>query len=156
MNDTRLFNLSRRDADIAFRFGSFDQEDLVLRKVADVTYGLYASQDYLEKRGRPNFDDGSADHAMVLLHEDAGRVCYREWMKQLMPDALVTLRTNGTQSHFAAVETGEAMAALQRVVADRRPALVRIETPLPEPVPSVQMGVHSAIDRKSTRLNSSH
>src|SRR3546814_1075490 len=75
---------------------------------------------------------------MVLLHEDAGRVCYREWMKQLMPDALVTLRTNGTQSHFAAVETGEAMAALPRVVADRRPALVRIETPLPEPVQSVQ------------------
>src|SRR3546814_20414970 len=60
-----------------------------------------------------------------------------------MPDALVTLRTNGTQSHFAAVETGEAMAALPRVVADRRPALVRIETPLPEPVQSVQMGVHS-------------
>src|SRR3546814_20653925 len=89
---------------------------------------------------------------MVLLHEDAGRVCYREWMKQLMPDALVTLRTNGTQSHFAAVETGEAMAALPRVVADRRPALVRIETPLPEPVQSVQMGVHSDI-RETQRIS---
>src|SRR3546814_13003568 len=88
---------------------------------------------------------------MVLLHEDAGRVCYREWMKQLMPDALVTLRTNGTQSHFAAVETGEAMAALPRVVADRRPALVRIETPLPEPVQSVQMGVHSDM-RETPRI----
>src|SRR3546814_3906672 len=88
---------------------------------------------------------------MVLLHEDAGRVCYREWMNQLMPDALVTLRTNGTQSHFAAVETGEAMAALPRVVADRRPALVRIETPLPEPVQSVQMGVHSDM-RETPRI----
>src|SRR3546814_6387245 len=97
LNDTRLFNLSRRDADIAFRFGSFDQEDLVLRKVADVTYGLYASQDYLEKRGRPNFDDGSADHAMVLLHEDAGRVCYREWMKQLMPEAQVRTEAHTTE-----------------------------------------------------------
>src|SRR3546814_10938252 len=90
---------------------------------SDVTYGLYASKDYLEKRGRPNFDDGSADHAMVLLHEDAGRVCYREWMKQLMPDTLVTLRTHGAQYHFAAGEPGEAMAALPRVLADRRPAL---------------------------------
>src|SRR3546814_4943114 len=100
MNDTRLFNLSCRDADIAFRFGSFDQEDLVLRKVADVTYGLYASQDYLEKRGSPNFDDGQADPAMVLPHDDAGRVCSRDRTKKLMPAALVTLRTNGTQSNF--------------------------------------------------------
>src|SRR3546814_4341643 len=94
LNDTRLFNLSRRDADIAFRFGSFDQEDLVLRKVADVTYGLYASQDYLEKRGRPNFDDGSADHAMVLLHADAGRVLYRQWLQQLMPDPVELARAD--------------------------------------------------------------
>jgi DNA-binding transcriptional LysR family regulator len=35
LNDTRVFNISRRDADIAFRFGTFEQEDLVLRKVAD-------------------------------------------------------------------------------------------------------------------------
>src|SRR3546814_13128260 len=100
LNDTRLFNLSRRDADIAFRFGSFDQEDLVLRKVADVTYGLYASQDYLEKRGRPNFDDGSADHAMVLLHEDAGRVCYREWMRseerRVGKECVSTCRSRGS------------------------------------------------------------
>src|SRR3546814_11144122 len=71
---------------------------------------------------------------MVLLHEDAGRVCYREWMKQLMPDALVTLRTNGTQSHFAAVEPGEPLAPFPRVVADPRPPPARHDTPLPHPL----------------------
>jgi DNA-binding transcriptional LysR family regulator len=40
---------------IAFRFGSFEQEDLVLRKVADAAYGLYASPEYLERQGSPNF-----------------------------------------------------------------------------------------------------
>jgi hypothetical protein len=34
---------------IAFRFGTFEQEDLVLRNVADAAYGLYASRDYLER-----------------------------------------------------------------------------------------------------------
>src|SRR3546814_19769693 len=57
INDTRLFNLSRRDADIALRFGSFDQEDLVSRKVTDFTYGTYASQVYHSKWGRANFDN---------------------------------------------------------------------------------------------------
>ena len=59
LNDTRVFNISRRDADIAFRFGTFEQEDLVLRKVADAAYGLYASPDYLERQGPPNFDRGA-------------------------------------------------------------------------------------------------
>src|SRR3546814_17449425 len=69
INDTRLFNLSRRDADIAFRFGSFDQEELVLRKVAYVRYGLYASQDYLDKRGRQPLDHVSAAHPMEMGKE---------------------------------------------------------------------------------------
>src|SRR5512132_2448223 len=47
INDPRRFNLSRREADIAVRIGNFDQEDLVERKVAEVSYGLYASQSYL-------------------------------------------------------------------------------------------------------------
>src|SRR5262245_28262326 len=40
INDPRRFNLSRREADIALRIGSFHEEYLVERKVADVSYGL--------------------------------------------------------------------------------------------------------------------
>jgi DNA-binding transcriptional LysR family regulator len=39
-------------------------------------------------------------------------------------------------------EAGEAMAVLPRVLADRRPALMRIEPPLPEPSNTVKLGVH--------------
>ncbi|WP_394822248.1 LysR family transcriptional regulator [Pendulispora albinea] len=142
INDARVFNLSRRDADVAFRFGAFDQEDLVVRKLAEAAYGLYASPEYLERHGRPNFERGCPGHAIILLHEAAGRVCYGEWLKTLAREARVILRTNGLQSHLAAVEAGDAMAALPRAVADRRPALRRIETPLAEPVQPIRMGVH--------------
>jgi DNA-binding transcriptional LysR family regulator len=151
LNDTRVFNISRRDADIAFRFGTFEQEDLVLRKVADAAYGLYASPDYLERQGPPNFDRGCAGHAIVLLHDEAGRVSYRDWAKKLAPQATVLLRSNSAQSHFAAVEAGEAMAALPRVLADRRPTLRRIATPLAEPVQAIRMGFHADM-RDSPRL----
>src|SRR3546814_17044183 len=67
INDTRLFHLSRRDAELDFRFGSFDQEALVLRQVADVSYGLYASNDSTQKRGRPPYDYGLAAPTLALL-----------------------------------------------------------------------------------------
>jgi DNA-binding transcriptional LysR family regulator len=87
----------------------------------------------------------------VLLHEEAGRVCYRAWAKKLAPLATVLLRSNSAQSHFAAVEAGEAMAALPRVLADRRPTLRRIATPLAEPVQAIRMGFHADM-RDSPRL----
>ncbi|WP_402212627.1 LysR family transcriptional regulator, partial [Streptomyces sp. NPDC088551] len=41
INDVRVFNLARREADLAFRFGSFAQENLIERRVGDVAYALY-------------------------------------------------------------------------------------------------------------------
>lgn len=143
LNDTRVFNLSRHEADIAFRFGKFEQEDLVVRKVADVAYGLYASSAYLERMGLPDIEAGCPDHTIVMLHQAAGHVCYRDWLAALAPNAHVLMRTNSVQSHIATVEAGIAMGVLPRYVADQRDGLIRIETGRHEPVQSVQMGVHA-------------
>jgi DNA-binding transcriptional LysR family regulator len=49
VSDPRRFNLSRREAGVALRIGSFYQEYPVDRRVGDVSYGLYASADYLDR-----------------------------------------------------------------------------------------------------------
>src|SRR5262249_41173235 len=54
VNDPRRFNLFRREADVAVRIGMFERDDLVERKVADVSYGLYASPHYLHRYGQPD------------------------------------------------------------------------------------------------------
>lgn len=144
VNDPRLFNLSRREADIALRMpGSFEQEDLVERKVAEFSYGLYASLAYLNRHGHPNFAEGCAGHRVVSLVESSVRVLHIEWLRQIAPQAHVVLRTNGLQSHIAAVEASEAMAVLPRILGDRISTLKRLETPLPEPVQPVKLGVHA-------------
>lgn len=143
LNETRVFNLSRHEADIAFRFGKFEQEDLVVRKVADVSYGLYAAHDYLERFGPPDIAAGCRGHSIIMLHEAAGRVCYRDWLAALAPKAHVLLRTNSVQSHIAPAEASIAMAVLPRYIADQKPCLKRIETHQPEPVQTIQMGVHA-------------
>jgi DNA-binding transcriptional LysR family regulator len=83
MSDPRRFNLPRREADIAVRIGSFHQEYLVERKVADVSYGLYASADYLDRYGRPNFIKGCAGHLVTSLVESTDKVVHIEWLKAI-------------------------------------------------------------------------
>jgi DNA-binding transcriptional LysR family regulator len=142
INDPRRFNLSRREADVALRIGSFHQEYLIERRVGDVSYGLYASADYLDRHGRPKFVKGCAGHYVTSLVESPEKVVHLEWLKAIAPRAHPILRTNGIQSHIATAEAGEAMAVLPRVVADRRSVLIRIEPPLPEPSNTVKLGVH--------------
>src|SRR5262245_26309722 len=142
INDPRRFNLSRGEADIALRIGSFHQEYLVERRVGDVSYGLYASTNYLDRHGRPDFAKGCAGHLVTSLMESPDKVVHIEWLKAIAPRAQPILRTNGIQSHIATAEAGEAMAVLPRVLADRRSLLIRLEPPLPEPSNTVKLGVH--------------
>jgi DNA-binding transcriptional LysR family regulator len=151
INDPRRFNLARREADIALRIGSFDQENLVERKVAEVSYGLYASVGYLDRHGRPDFANGCAGHLVSSLVDSPVDVVHIEWLKAIARGAHVVIRTNGIQSHIATAEAGEAMAVLPRVLADRRSALLRLVPPLREPSQPVKLGVHADM-RRSPRV----
>ncbi|MDQ8731469.1 LysR family transcriptional regulator [Bradyrhizobium sp. LHD-71] len=153
VNDARRFNLSRREADIAVRVGDFGRDDLVQRKLADVSYGLYASQSYLKRHGPPDFTSKCAGHTVISLIESPDKVVPFEWLKVIAANAHVTLRTNSVQSHIAAAEAGEAMAVLPRVLADPRANLSRIKPPLPEPYNPVRTGVHADL-RNTPRVRS--
>ncbi|WP_026792017.1 LysR family transcriptional regulator [Pleomorphomonas oryzae] len=143
VNDPRLVNLSRREADIAIRFLPFDKEDLYERRIADVAYGLYASHAFLEKLGPPDFEAGCECHPIITLHEGAARVCQADWLLRLAPRAPIALRASGMHGQMWAAEEGHGMAALPRVLGDGRPGLARIPTPLPEPSQGVRLGVHA-------------
>lgn len=152
VNDPRLFNLSRREADIALRIpGSFEQEDLVERKVAEVTYGLYASVEYLNRLGHPSFSNGCAGHKIVSLVDSSVRVAHIAWLRTIASQARIVLRTNGVQSHIAAAEAGEAMAAVPRILGDRRSALIRLDVPVQPPTEPIKLGVHVDM-RESPRI----
>lgn len=151
VNDPRRFNLFRREADIALRVGSFDQEELVQRTVATVSYGLYASPEYLNSHGHPAFDDGCPGHLVTSLVESPNQVVHIEWLKSIAPRAHTVIRTNGIQSHIATAGAGAAMAVLPRVLADRKSTLLRLQPPLPEPSQPVKLGVHADM-RRSSRI----
>jgi DNA-binding transcriptional LysR family regulator len=145
VNDPRRFNLSRGEADLALRIGTFDQQGLIERKVADVSYGLYASREYMKRRGKPRFTNGCDGHVVMSLVESSVKVVPIEWLRSVAPRAREILKTNGMQSHVAAAEAGAALAVLPRVLGDRRRKLVHLEPPTPEPHQPVKLGVHAGM-----------
>lgn len=61
------FNLAQREADIALRWRSpGEQNSLIGRKVAEVGFGLFASADYLSRRGAPSSAEELTEHDGVL------------------------------------------------------------------------------------------
>jgi DNA-binding transcriptional LysR family regulator len=143
INGTRVFNLARGEADIAFRFGSFAQENLIERRVGEVAYALYASRDYLQQHGTPHVGDGFDGHRLVYLDRAAGEVPHEAWLPALARHARIVMRSNGLRAHMAAVRDGVAMAVLPCLLADREPRLHRVELPHPAPVRWVRVGFHS-------------
>jgi DNA-binding transcriptional LysR family regulator len=151
VNDTKVFNLARREADLAFRFGSFEQENLVERRIGEVAYALYASTGYLETHGQPDVADGFHGHHLVLLDRAAGEVPHEAWLPVVAHQARILLHANGLRSNLAVVRSGAAMAVLPCYLARAEPTLQRIALPQPMPVRAVRVGFHSDM-RETPRL----
>lgn len=63
---SELVNLSQRETDIAIRNLRPDNPDLVLRKLASWSLGLFASDSYVQRRGEPREGDGFSGHELVV------------------------------------------------------------------------------------------
>ncbi|MDZ4016722.1 LysR family transcriptional regulator [Pseudomonas sichuanensis] len=63
---SELVNLSQRETDIAIRNLRPDNPDLVLRKLASWSLGLFASDSYVQRRGEPGEGEGFSGHELVV------------------------------------------------------------------------------------------
>ena len=109
------YNLAQREADIALRWMSpGEQNSLIGRKVATVTFGLFASQDYVDRRGMPQSLEDLKDHDGVLasimddkilwLMGDNGNTVH-------LPDR-ITFKTNSIWAFDAAIAGGYGIGAM--------------------------------------------
>jgi len=81
------YNLAQREADIAVRWmGPGDQNSLIGRKVATATFGLFASESYLQKNGAPQSLEDLKNHDGV--------------MATIMDDKQLWLMDNNHQPHY--------------------------------------------------------
>ena len=142
--DARHLNLAKREADIALRPSEFQQQAVLQRTVATLEFGLYASDSYLARHGRPDFANGAAGHVFIDMSEDLRTIVDRSWLPALVDRAHVAVRCNGREPMAALAASGVGFTALPCFLGDGTPGLRRLTTPGPSPVRKLWLGVHRA------------
>jgi DNA-binding transcriptional LysR family regulator len=141
--DSRSLSLTRREADIALRFGRLPQSDLAVRKVGDLTSGVFASVDYLARAGQPNFSLGAPGHHCLLLPEEFMAMPEMAWFAGITAKATPSLRSNSRHGLLAACRAGMGLVLLERYLADPCPDLVLLTTPSLPPPREIWLAVHN-------------
>ena len=128
----RYIDLRDGGADVALRSGDTEDGDLVGRKIGDSLWALYASQDYVERHGKPASLHEIAQHDVVAF--DASMANHRAslWLQQVAPDARIAARHGSVLSVLYAVKSGVGLAALPTAIAASEPALQCVLGPIPE------------------------
>ena len=140
--DNRTLSLSKRDADIAVRLARPQQQDLIVKKVGNVAFALYASKAYLKQHGAPDFVAGCEGHSVIALHDEIPSFPDAQWLAKLTSKAKIVLSSNSRYSHLEAAVEGAGMACLPRYLADRHKTLVRLKTPGGAPLREIWLAVH--------------
>ncbi|WP_245944139.1 LysR family transcriptional regulator [Acuticoccus kandeliae] len=127
----RYIDLAKGEADVALRSG--DTEDvLVGRKVADSLWAVYASRDYVQRRGAPASVAEIGQHAVVAFDSSLSGHRLSVWLRDVAPNANVAARSNSVLGLVSAVKSGVGIAALPTPLGDGDPDLTRVLPPVPE------------------------
>ena len=118
---SRIVSLAKREADVALRYGSPKDSELIARRVATITFGLYASAAYRDKvkAGQPP--------SFIGFDDDSDFIAEAKWLASQFGGQRFSFRTNSQTTQAAAARAGYGIALLPRyIVAAHEPDLVEV------------------------------
>ncbi|GEQ97802.1 LysR family transcriptional regulator [Iodidimonas gelatinilytica] len=123
-------DLAKRDADVAIRFHAPHQADLIQRPFVKINHHIYASTDYLKRKGVPKTPE-DLDHHDIITYGPTPPEAIKDinWTltlgahgRQRRP----VLQVNNTYAVLQAIEAGIGMAAIPDYLVSHRKGLVRL------------------------------
>ncbi len=128
--DDHELDLSEREADVALRLHAPVQPDLIARKLFQMPCHLYASGDYLQRRGIPRSLAELDDHAVLLFTKAPKGLAPMTWLatagREGRGPRTPSLSANSILALAQATEAGLGIAALPDYLCAERPQLVRV------------------------------
>jgi DNA-binding transcriptional LysR family regulator len=142
ITDSRLLNLSRREADLAFRITPFKEPDIISRKLMHIDYGAYIG------RGakRPKAGDG-AGFGLVTMDEAFGGLPDVAWLRRTFPKAEIAARSNNRDAQARLCAEGAGIAVLPKPLAASYSTLQELRLPEPPPGRDTHVGYHRDLRR---------
>lgn len=121
-----IANLTRREADIAIRTLKPDAPDLIVRRLATLETGIYASHTYLASRGTPVAGAEFAGHDLITYHQKIAPTGPAALCGEGAANGRIVLRASSSVTLVDATVVGIGVAELPCYRADTETELVRI------------------------------
>jgi DNA-binding transcriptional LysR family regulator len=129
LSGQRFVDLKRGEADLALRIGPVTDQDLVLRKLCEVGWSLYASERYLARHPAPADPADLTGHDVIVYEGNLTALPAAKWIAERALKATIALRVRETLEMVRAVTAGAGLAVLPCYLADAERGLIRV-TPM--------------------------
>ena len=144
-------NLLRRDADIAVRFFRPEQSDIITRKLGQVTFGLFAHEDFIAKFGEPSIS-GVPKQGFLTGFDKEPFALEKSFRGEAPTTPLrFRFRCDSNLARQAIVECGGGVGMFPLDIAATRPALRRVLADRVQLVQEVWLCAHEEL-RRSKRM----
>jgi DNA-binding transcriptional LysR family regulator len=142
VTDSRPYNLSRRETDLAFRITPFEEADVIQRKLMHMDYALYGRMDLVA----PEPGDGEGFN-LVSMDSAFGALPDVEWVKRMLPRARIAFGSNNRGAQARMCAEGGGFAVLPCPLGDATPGLRRVDLGEAPPGRDVWLGYHRDLRR---------
>lgn len=112
-------DLNRRDADVAVRMARPTQSNLVAKKVGELTFGLYATEDYIGSYGLPKDFRELVGHTLIGFDRVVPARMNELLIGRPITRDLFALRTDNDVAQLATTRAGFGIGACQRQLGER-------------------------------------
>lgn len=149
--DFRAANLAQREADIALRWmGPGTQNSLIGRRVASAGFGLFASEEYIARKGMPTTPEQLLDHDSVRMAIGKETFWPLDANGETLPAPRATFNSNNLLAHSNAIQEGYGIGLMAYAAGFERLGLVRVLPEL-ERIEELWVVAHEDL-RKSARI----
>ena len=126
ITDTRLLDMTRREADIFVSFFKPKGNRLSVKKIGEFKIFLYASNAYLTARGMPASLKGLDEHVFIDFIDEHIAIKENRWLSDIFRPSHMTFRSTSLVSQYMAASDGLGIAMLPSYVAAHNDDLLPI------------------------------
>lgn len=156
--DDRVYDLGRREADVALRLQKADHNDLIQKHITTIDFCLCTSKKYVDEFGMPSSLDELRSHVMIGYPQNMHTPFLKpNWIfNKLNIDIQNNHRIillNSMNARYSAIKNGAGIAVLPKYIADQDADIITIFNEELE-IPSVDMYfVYPQERRNSKRIS---
>ncbi|HEY0210584.1 LysR family transcriptional regulator [Acerihabitans sp.] len=114
-----LLDIKRGEADLAVRSARPTDGSLIIRRLATVRMGLYASADYVARHGLPVAGSAFAGHDLVMFPRDVLPQYWRELCGEPLTNGNIVMETASQLLLMEAVRQGMGISMMAREIVER-------------------------------------